>query len=446
MEWLEPPHGRDPSDLRAAGKAARGRVKRAEHADPGAAAERDPLAILGASDAERAPSLVPIRYGRMSASPFAFYRGAAALMAHDLGPTPVSGIRVQCCGDAHVANFGGFATPERNVVFDVNDFDETAPGAWEWDVKRLAASVEIAGRTIGFKRAQNAAAVGATLAHYRERTSELAAMTTLEVWYVKVDETALANAIRLAAPKDIAKTATSSHLFPRIEIAADGTQHFVDSPPHVFHDPDMEAAKIANGAFKTYARTLSADRRALFERYRLADIAMKVVGVGSVGTRCFIALFLASATDRLVLQLKEAGPSVLEPIGGRVPFKRHGERVVVGQRLLQFASDVFLGWTYTADGRDYYVRQLRDVKTSADIEKLDVDAFTAYAGLCGRALARAHAKGSGLAAAIAGYLGRGAAFDQAVATFARAYAAVNERDYQTLLAAIESGRVVAERG
>ena len=219
---------------------------------------------------------------------------------------------------------------------------------------------------------------------------------------------------------------------------------FVDAPPHVYHDPGEMSLKIAHGAFKNYARTLPADRRSLFERFRLHDVAIKVVGVGSVGTRCLVALFAASPDDRLVLQVKEAMESVLEPFAGRVPFKQHGERVVVGQRLLQFASDVFLGWTHTVDGHDYYVRQLRDLKTSADVEKMDAAQFAAYASLCGRALSRAHAKGSGMAAAIAGYLGRGAAFDEAVARFARAYAEVNERDYEALLAAIARGEVPVE--
>jgi uncharacterized protein (DUF2252 family) len=446
VEWLEPPSSHATADLRALGKAARGRVKRADHAPLPQAAPRDALAILRATDANRVPELLPIRYGRMAVSPFTFYRGAAAVMAHDLAAAPVSGIRVQCCGDAHLSNFGGFATPERNVVFDVNDFDETAPGAWEWDVKRLAASIEVAGQTIGFKRGQIADAVGGSLEAYRTRMIQLAGMSTLDVWYVKVDETALAAAIRAASPKTLAHTATSSHLFPKIETCADGALRFVDAPPHVFHAENDAALKLAGGAFKAYAKTLPADRRALFERYRLADIATKVVGVGSVGTRCLIALFIAGDADRLVLQLKEAGRSVLEQYAGRVPFKTHGERVVVGQRLMQFASDVFLGWMHAPDGHDYYVRQLRDFKTSADIEVLSATQFAAYAQLCGRVLARAHARGSGLAAAIAGYLGRGAAFDAAIAQFARAYAEVNARDYEALIAAIQRGEIATEKG
>jgi len=445
VEWLATP-SRTTADLQTLGKSARGRVKRADHATLPEAPPREAVAILRAGDETRVAALLPIRYGRMAVSPFTFYRGAAAIMAHDLAASPVSGIRVQCCGDAHLSNFGGFATPERNVVFDVNDFDETAPGAWEWDVKRLAASVEIAGQTIGFKRAQIADAVAGCLELYRCRMAEFAAMSTLDVWYFKVDEAALADAIRAASPKTLERTATSSHLFPRVEKAADGALRFADTPPHVFHDTTDASLDLASGAFAAYARTLPADRRALFERYRLADVATKVVGVGSVGTRCLIALFVAGAGDRLILQVKEATASVLEPYAGTVPFENHGERVVVGQRLIQFASDVFLGWMRGPDGHDYYVRQLRDLKTSADIEKLGVSQFSAYAALCGRALARAHSRGSGLAAAIAGYLGRGAAFDEAVARFARAYAEVNARDYQALLAAIKSGEVPAEKG
>jgi len=446
VEWLAVP-SRNPADLRALGKSARERVKRTEHAALPDAPPRDAIAILRAGDAARVAALLPIRYGRMAVSPFTFYRGAAAVMAHDLAASPVSGIRVQCCGDAHLSNFGGFATPERNVVFDVNDFDETAPGAWEWDVKRLAASVEIAGRTIGFKHAQIADAVAGCLELYRLRMAEFADMSTLDVWYFKVDEAALADAIRAASPKTLERTAISSHLFPRVESSADGALRFVDTPPHVFHDATDEALELAGGACAAYARTLPADRRALFERYRLADVATKVVGVGSVGTRCLIALFIAgSADDRLILQIKEAAASVLEPYAGTVPFENHGERVVVGQRLIQFASDVFLGWMRGPDGHDYYVRQLRDLKTSADIEKLSLSQFSAYAALCARALARAHARGSGLAAAIAGYLGRGTAFDEAIARFAQAYAEVNARDYEALLAAIKSGEVPAEKG
>jgi uncharacterized protein (DUF2252 family) len=440
MKWLAPGL-RVPAELHAAGKAARSQAKRTDHAAAPDAAPRDALAVLRATDATRVPGLLPIRYGRMAVSPFTFYRGAAAVMAHDLAGTPVSGIRVQCCGDAHLSNFGGFATPERNVVFDVNDFDETAPGAWEWDVKRLAASVEIAGDTIGFKRAQIDAAVAGCLAAYRTRMAQFAVMSTLDVWYDRVDEAALAAAINASSPKSGAKTATSSSVFPDIETASDGSLRFVDAPPHVYHDESEFSLELAAGAFKTYARTLPIERRALFERFRFADVAIKVVGVGSVGTRCLIALFVAGSNDRLILQIKEAGESVLEPYAGRVPFKQHGERVVVGQHLLQFASDVFLGWTHTSDGHDYYVRQLRDLKTSADVDRMDAGQFAGYVALCGRALARAHAKGSGLAAAIAGYLGRGPAFDEAVARFARAYAEVNARDYAALLDAIKRGDV-----
>ncbi len=452
-KWLELPARRDPETLRAIGKKARKDVPRGAHAawEP-ADAMRDPVAVLTANDGERLPQLLPVRYSRMSQSAFTFYRGAAALMAFDLAQTPISRIRVPLCGDCHLLNFGGFATPERNLVFDVNDFDEASDGPWEWDVKRLATSIAIAGRALGLRGSERDVATLACLREYREAIDRYAAMTTLAVWYARLDAKALAEAIRSAEVRRLAALAkgegiktASAHAYPGIVAGKDGTPHFVDTPPLIFHSDNGDdiASALANRALKAYSRTLEPDRRALFERFRLVDVAYKVVGVGSVGTRCLAALFVAGDDDRLVLQIKEANRSVLEPFAGASPLHSHGQRVVVGQRLLQFASDAFLGWM-RADDHDFYVRQLRDFKTSANVDRMSAPELTAYATLCGSALARAHAKASGLSATIAGYLGRGDAFDRAVHAFAEAYAEQNARDYERLMAAIKSGAVAVE--
>jgi uncharacterized protein (DUF2252 family) len=373
----------------------------------------------------------------MLASPFAFFRGSASIMARDLQGTPDSGIRTQICGDAHVANFGGFATPERNLVFDVNDFDETTPGgAWEWDVKRLAASVAIAGAHLNLRARDVDAAVLAAIRRYRERMGVYARMHVLDVWYARIDEASLAEAVRLAAAR------SGTRAFSNLVDTEGSPPHIRDRKPLVFH-PENAAEFIATvvGTFARYRHSLAVERRSLFDRFNFIDAAYKVVGVGSVGTRCAVALFLAAEGDPLLLQIKEARASVYEPFVGASGFADDGERVVVGQRLMQAASDLFLGWARADDGRTYYVRQLHDAKTGADIERMTARELAHYASLCGWALARAHAKAGGDAVRIAGYLGRGASFDDALAAFAHVYAAQNERDYAALVAAKHAGRL-----
>jgi uncharacterized protein (DUF2252 family) len=440
------------SDERAAGRAARERAPRSSHADWAPPSDRsDPVARLERDNEGRLPHLVPMRFARMLESPFAFFRGAASVMADDLQHTPVSGIAVQLCGDAHLLNFGAFATPERQLVFDVNDFDETVDGgAWEWDIKRLAASVAIAARHLRLHARDGERAVRASVRAYREATHGFAAMRVLDVWYARLEEDELAEAVRSAEARRAARakalerpSVSSAHLFPKL-VAKDGPIRIADHPPLVFHPADADAFRAtAASALAHYRRSLPPERRALLERFAFVDAAYKVVGVGSVGTRCLIALLVAGKDDPLILQLKEARASVFEPYVDRGAFVDHGERVVVGQRLMQAASDVFLGWARANDGITYYVRQLRDVKTSTDVERMRPRDLERYAALCGAALARAHAKASGRAAAIAGYLGRSTAFDAALAAFADAYAEQNERDYAALVAAAANGRITA---
>ena len=425
---------------RAEGKSARERAPRSAHAAWTPPTDRpDPVETLAHDDEGRLEELLPIRYERMLASPFAFFRGSASIMARDLQGTPDSGIRTQICGDAHVSNFGGFATPERNLVFDVNDFDETTPGgAWEWDVKRLAASIAIAGQHLNFRSRDVDVAVLAAIRRYRERVGTYAAMRVLDVWYAHIDELSLAEAVRLAAARNGARA------FSSLVDAAGSPPRIRDRKPLVFHPDDDDAfvERVRDG-FRRYRDSLTPERCALFDRFRFIDAAYKVVGVGSVGTRCAVALFLAGAGDPLLLQVKEARASVYAPFVGSSGFDDHGERVVVGQRLMQAASDLFLGWMQAADGRTFYVRQLRDAKTGADIERMTVRELAHYASLCGWALARAHAKAGGDAARIAGYLGRGPSFDEAVAAFAAAYAGQNRDDFEALVAARAAGRLPA---
>ncbi|MFY9779094.1 MAG: DUF2252 domain-containing protein [Candidatus Baltobacteraceae bacterium] len=449
--WVAPPESREFVDRLAAGKAARLRTPRSAHArwEPGAG-RFDPVDVLQKDDETRLPQLVPVRYARMVPSPFTFYRGAASIMARDLAQTPISGMRTQICGDCHLLNFGAFATPERNYVFDVNDFDETAWGPWEFDVKRLATSFVIAGRHLELRPGECEAAALAALRSYRERIYEYAGRHVLDVWYARLDELALAQAVhsaqerhRLGDAPTKARSATSAHLFPRITDPERGRRRIVDQPPLLFHPAD-DAGFMENvrATFGRYRDSLPDERRALFDRFRLVDAAYKVVGVGSVGTRCWIALFLADEDDPLVLQVKEARASVHEPFVGESGFRSEGERVVVGQRLMQAASDVFLGWSRDDEGHDYYFRQLRDLKTSANIDRMTAGDLRQYAVICGWALARAHAKAGGESAMIAGYLGRGDLFDRAVLAFAHDYADQNERDYAALLAAVKAGRIV----
>ncbi len=363
----------------------------------------------------------------MSASPFAFFRGAASIMASDLQTTPSSGIRTQICGDAHLLNFGAFASPERRFVFDVNDFDETTPGgAWEWDLKRLATSVELAGRYLNVHSNATERAVGATVKSYREHMHGFAKLPILDVWYARLDERLLARAVHNAHMADAT--------YPGLVRNGGGDLRLQEHPPLIYRPPDAAAfVDSVRESFERYRSSLESERRVLFERFRFVDAAFKVVGVGSVGTRCMVGLFVGPDGGPLVLQMKEARASVFARYGLESRFRDPGERVVAGQRLMQAVADLFLGWAAAADGHTYYVRQLHDRKTGAEIDRMDAPALERYAVLCGWALARAHAKAGGRAEAIAAYLGRGRAFDRAIASFARAYADQTERDYAALL-------------
>jgi uncharacterized protein (DUF2252 family) len=446
--------GDERSSRKLRGKTLRKGCPRSSHADvilgqP----ERDPLALIDQSNQGRVANLLPIRFTRMTESPLAFFRGTAILQAHDLQGTPAAGITVQCCGDCHLMNFGGFATPERDLVFDINDFDETHPGPFEWDVKRLAVSFVLAARWLGFHDDQARQALRALLAAYRITQAQFAEMSVLETWYAKItfDDLLDDNAIdpkllkRLRKAVDKATENTSEHVFHKITTTLNGKPRIVDQPPLLFHgglnDDDLTRELLP--FLESYRSTLSGERQALFDRFQLVDSAYKVVGVGSVGTRCAIALFAGNQDDHLFLQIKEAGPSVLEGRAGPAKFPNNGERVVIGQRLMQSASDIFLGWSGDPAGRDAYVRQLRDMKLAPNLAGSTPAMLAAYAGLCGRTLARAHAK-SGEAATIAGYLGSGTVFDEAVAHYALAYAGQVERDHAAFQAAIASGRFPVE--
>jgi uncharacterized protein (DUF2252 family) len=412
------------------------------------------------------PELVPIRYGRMSASPFAYYRGAAYVMASDLAGTPQTGIRVQLCGDAHLANFGGFASPERQLLFDLVDFDETLPGPWEWDVKRLAASVAVAGRENGFGHKRRSSMILGLVGAYRTAMREFADMTSLNVWYARASVSDIQQVVRSQAKasqaKRVDKTVAkgrrkdSTRAYEKLVVGGDGEPRIRADPPLIVPIADLvddrEAQRLELAArmlLDDYLASLPGDRRRLLERYRYADLARKVVGIGSVGTRCWVILLLGnSQADALFLQAKEAPRSVLERFAGRSGFPNEGRRVVEGQRLMQTASDIFLGWQRQPPGvedlklRDYYVRQLWDSKISLDIAALRPSAMTFYARLCAWTLARAHAR-SGDPIAIAGYLGSSDRFDRAIAAFAEAYADQNERDHAALLEAISTGRIRA---
>jgi uncharacterized protein (DUF2252 family) len=438
-------------ERKARGKALREEAPRARHSGWKAARGRaDPIEILRRNSAGRVPHLLPIRYGRMLRSPLAFYRGAAAIMAADLARTPASGVRVQACGDCHLLNFGSFATPERRVIFDINDFDETLPAPWEWDVKRLAASFVIAARNSHFSQRIARAAGAAAVRSYRERMAEYAELPTLEAWYASVSgivEDAEDPELRSRYERLVRKERRRDHAreFTHLAYDAAGVACIRDDPPLIYH-PDAERDpafwREVHRVLARYRKSLADDRRVLFDRFRLCDLAVKVVGVGSVGTRCTIALFLAGENDPLFLQLKEARHSVLEPFAGKSAYANQGQRVVAGQRLMQAASDIFLGWTDGEGGRDFYVRQLRDVKITPMIELMKPRNLVNYARACGWVLARAHAR-SGDAAVLAGYLGKSETFDDAIATFAIAYADQNERDHAALVAAVRAGRIEA---
>lgn len=452
----------------ALGKAARKAVPRSSHGElPEAPAGRDPVALLEQQAAARVPELVPIRYGRMLVSSFSFYRGAAAIMADDLARSPRSGLEVQLCGDAHLLNFGVFGSPERRLVFDINDFDETAPGPFEWDVKRLAASIAVAGRDNGFSQGQRRAAVLALGEEYRRSMARFASMSNLEVWYSMLDMEVLLDRLRPVLRSKTMKRAEANVAKARTRDsrqAYDKLTHLVDGQPRIISDPPliMPLSEIADPAerdqakaqvhdsFVRYRSTLQQDRRHLLEQFHIVDVARKVVGVGSVGARAWIVLLLGrDGSDPLFLQAKEALPSVLEPHITNPRRISNGERVVTGQRLMQASSDIFLGWDSPvgADGvqRDYYFRQLRDWKASATVEQMDPQALAVYSRICAHTLARAHAR-SGDRVAIAAYLGSGDQFGTALAEFAERYADQNEHDHAALAAAAASGRILAEHG
>lgn len=428
------------------GRELRRAVPRSSHEAWHAPADRpDPVSLLEASAGDRVPELVGVRYGRMAATPFTFLRGAAEVMAADLATTPATGVDVQCCGDSHLMNFGFFGTPERDLVFGLNDFDETTPGPWEWDVKRLVASAAVAARTSGLPDATARGAVEAIVESYRSWMWRHAQASPLDVWYdrVSVDEEIAGEADadlarrgrRLSAK---ARRRQGSRAVVKLVREVGGRRVIADDPPYLFHPDDVDLSAAAEAFLRTYRESLPTARRTLLDRYELLDAAVKVVGVGSVGTRCLVAL-LGADEHSLLLQVKEAGPSALAPYVAAPPVDHEGERVVVGQQLLQSASDLLLGWGTGPTGRHFYVRQLRDMKLSVD------DTFTAtslvrYGRYCGRALARGHAN-TGSAAAIAGYLGRGPVFDRALGRFAAAYAEQNDQDHRALLDASRAGRV-----
>jgi uncharacterized protein (DUF2252 family) len=414
---------------------------------------RDPIEILIESSADRVAHLLPIRYGRMLKSPFAFYRGAAAIMAADLAGTPVTGLRVQACGDCHLLNFGFFATPERRLIFDINDFDESLPAPWEWDLKRLATSFVIAGQNNGFKAGQSRAASLACVRSYRKQLARLSRMRAIDVWYERVDVNDL---LSRSTQKEFCKQdreeirkaslGIPEHENPKLWGESDGQIQIHDNPPLIYHPQHAEAQEFVDHlreAFHAYRQTLSDERRVLLDRYHLVDHAVKVVGVGSVGTRCGILLLMAGPDDPLFLQVKEACSSVLEPYAGASAYDNHGQRVVIGQRLMQAASDLFLGWTQGHAGRHFYVRQLRDVKVKPLVEVYDPPTMTSYAESCGWVLARAHAR-SGDPARISSYLGSSDRFDEAIADFAESYAEQNEHDHAALVRAVREGRLSAD--
>lgn len=441
------------SDRRAQGKALRDVVSRSAHAGWKAPKDRrDPIELLVESNAGRVPELIPIRFGRMMQSPFTFFRGSAGIMAADLATTAQSGLRVQACGDAHLLNFGAFATPERNVVFDINDLDETLPAPWEWDVKRLTTSVVIAGRYLRLSETECARAAMATVRSYREHLADYSSKRALEVWYETIGIDDVANNVddtlraRVKKRVEVAEEKSAPEfVFPKL-VEHRGTEpRFKDEPPLIFHPTEEQAPGITSGFREPLARyreSLPDHVRVLFDRYRLCDIAVKVVGIGSVGTMCAVGLWIAADDDPLFLQVKEARPSVLEPYAGKSVYPNHGQRVVCGQRLMQSASDIFLGWATGVNGRHVYVRQLRDVKLSAIVEDWDEETLRDYGKLCGWALAKAHAR-SGDAAQIAGYMGSSSAFDDAIGEFAVEYADQNERDYRAFIKAVREGRLNA---
>jgi len=439
----------------AAGKALRDQCPREHHANWNPRQKgRDPVEILIESSRGLVEKLIPIKYGRMMASPFTFYRGAAAGMAFDLAATPNTGIKLQACGDCHLMNFGGFATPERKLIFDINDFDETSVAPWEWDVKRLAASMVVAGRSNGFKERDCRDAAWDAVNSYHRHMREFAKMPTLDAWYLEIalDEILRESKdpqMRRFEEAQISKaTKESTHFKEYVKLTVEkGDQPKIkDQPPLIYHEKDSET-EVTRERFEQvqaqYRNSLAPERRVLIDRFEFKDAAVKVVGVGSVGTRCGVILFVSGKGDALFLQFKEARESVLEPYAGASPYNHSGERVVVGQRLMQAASDVFLGWFTSRQGRHFYVRQLHDAKISAVLEVMKPSNLNSYGRICGWALAKAHVR-SGDSVLLNAYLGKSEAFEDAVAKFAVSYADQNDKDHAALVRAVRAGKVQAE--
>jgi uncharacterized protein (DUF2252 family) len=440
------------AELKAEGKSLRDKCPREAHAvwKPGPN-RRDPIHLLEESSKGRIPELIPIRYGRMIQSPFAFYRGTALNMAADLATTCVSGLRVQACGDCHLCNFGAFATPERRVICDINDLDETLPAPWEWDVKRLAASFVVASRFNGHSEAEARDAALACVRSYRENMAEYSKMRVLDVWYAFIDFEKLIEATeemesQKRLQKRLAKArerSVAEHDFPELVTTAGLKPTIKENPPLIFHPRHQDEKTFEamfEQAFATYRASLSDDKRMLLDRYKLVDFSLKVVGVGSVGTVCGVMLLMASEKDPLFLQFKQARESVLEPYAGKSVYANHGQRVVVGQRLMQSASDLFLGWTEGQMGRHFYIRQLKDMKIKPLVEIFTPSVMRYFGALCGHILARSHAR-SGQPAKITGYLGKSDVFDKAIADFAVAYADQAEQDHEAMVEAVRGGRL-----
>jgi uncharacterized protein (DUF2252 family) len=446
-------HVRSRSEQYAAGKALRDRCPRDSHATwKPHKNRRAALDMVLAAEKGRLPELLPLRHGRMARSPFTFYRASALAMAADLATTPVSGLRVQCCGDAHLSNFGGFATPERKVLFSINDLDETLPAPWEWDVKRLAASFVVASRNNGLKDRIAKDVVRTCVRTYRESMAEFSRMKTLELWYQGLWSDDLAAAIkdpelRERALKRVQKEkgkSVAEDIFPKLVEQKGALPIIKDQLPTIFHHKDMPPGQILQAlrrALVGYRATLQPAYQSLLDRFELRDVAIKVVGVGSVGTSCWVFLFMAGEGDPLFLQVKEARASVLEPYAGRSVFANHGQRIVHGYRMMQPASDTFLGWSQ-GPKRHFFVRQLRDIKITIQVETFGRSEMDLYATWCGRALALSHAR-SGAPATLSGYMGKSDAFDRAIAAFSLAYADQNEKDHAALARAVRSGKVKA---
>src|SRR5262245_14030556 len=435
------------------GRSLRVKCPRSSHSKMGSPSGRDPLSLIEKSNEVRVKHLLPIRFTRMLGSPFAFFRGTAIVQAHDLKNTPSSGIIVQSCGDCHLANFGAFASPERTLIFDINDFDETLPAPFEWDVKRLVSSFVLASRWRNFGKKEGHRASRAVVKAYREQMATFAGMHTLDVWYAHVavgdlidrygSDTELERGLDQAV--DTAHKHTSETGFHKMTHDVRGRSRIMDRPPLIYHlDPSkFDLKKDIVPFFEVYRATLPLDRQVLFDRFQLVDAAFKVVGVGSVGTHCYVTLWMTDVGDPLFLQVKQALPSVLGGVADSSDYKNNGERVVIGQKIMQSASDIFLGWTRGPTGNDFYVRQLRDQKFSFDLATMSERGLVAYATLCGQTLARAHAK-SGKTLEISGYLGSGSSFDDAITDYAAAYADRVEKDYDAFHAAVHAGRFPTE--